>query len=203
MTTTDCGGTYERSSFGRSLNSEAADIATLVAQARRGDSATWTELVRRYENILHAAARRCRLSREEHDEAVQRTWQRAIEHLHELRDAAALPGWLATTARRECIALVRARVREAPAGDMFEYETTKRQADVVDAVISAEETRALLRALDDLPSTHRALMRALLESPVPSYAEISHRLSMPIGSIGPTRGRAMQRLAQALAPLRA
>jgi RNA polymerase sigma factor (sigma-70 family) len=202
MTTTSFGGTHDKSPGRGSLCPEAADTPTLVADALQGDSAAWTELVHRYGRIPHAAARRFGLNREEHDDAVQRTWQRAVEHLSELRDAAALPGWLATAARHECLALLRARVREAPSGDMFDCETTSGPADVADVLISAEEARALRRAVEDLPSSQRALMRVFLESPVPSYAEISHRLSMPIGSIGPSRGRAMQRLAQALAPLR-
>jgi RNA polymerase sigma factor (sigma-70 family) len=174
-----------------------------VARALEGDSIAWTELVTRYESILRAAARRLGLSREGKDDAVQRTWQRAVEHLHELRDPAALPGWLATTTRRECLAVLRARIREALVGDLFDRETTNGQPSLVDAVVSAEEARALRRAVEDLPSHQRALMHVLLETPVPSYAEISHRLSTPIGSIGPVRGRAMQRLARALAPLRA
>jgi DNA-directed RNA polymerase specialized sigma24 family protein len=77
------------------------------------------------------------------------------------------------------------------------------QSDMVDVLISTQEAEALHRAVEELPSHQRALIRALLETPVPSYAEISHRLNMPIGSIGPIRGRALQRLAAALAPLRA
>jgi RNA polymerase sigma factor (sigma-70 family) len=200
MTTSTCRQTDVRSSGRRSFAPDAADVGTLVAQAVQGDSAAWTELIRRHENILHGTARRFRLSREEHDDAVQRTWQRTVEHLCDLRNAAALPGWLATSMRRECLAMLRARVREAPAGDMSDHDARTDQPDVVDVVISSQEAQALHRAVEELPSPQRALIRALLETPIPSYAEISHRLNMPIGSIGPIRGRALQRLAAALAP---
>lgn len=202
MRTATCSrGTDVRSSGHRSFTSDAADVGTLVAQAIQGDSTAWTELVRRYEKILHAAAWRFGLSREEHDDAVQRTWQRAVEHLREVRDPAAVPGWLSTTARHECLAVLRARTREVPTGEILDRDIASGQADLADVIVSAEEARALHKAVEDLPSPQRALMRALLETPVPTYAEISRRLNMPIGSIGPIRGRAMRRLAAALAPL--
>ena len=200
MTTSTYHEADMRSSVRRSFTADGADVRTLVAQAIQGDPAAWTELVRRHESILHGTARRFRLSREDHDDAVQRTWQRALEHLRDVRDAAALPGWLATSMRRECLAMLRARVREAPAGDMSDHDAMTDQPDVVDVVISTQAAQALRRAVEELPSVQRALIRALLETPVPSYAEISHRLNMPIGSIGPIRGRALQRLAAALAP---
>jgi RNA polymerase sigma factor (sigma-70 family) len=203
MTTATCIRTELRSSDGRSSNLNAADARALVAHAIQGDSAAWTEIVRRYEPILHATAARFRLSREEHDDAVQRIWQRAVEHLHTVRDGAALPGWLATSMQRECLAMLRARARETPAGDMSDRDANTYEPDVIDVIAATQETEALHRAVAELPRHQQAVIRALLETPVPSYAEISNRLNMSIGSIGPTRRRALQRLASTLAPLRA
>jgi RNA polymerase sigma factor (sigma-70 family) len=202
MTTRTYNGTELRSSGGRSSTPNAADARALVAHAIQGDSAAWTEIVRRYEFILHATAHRFRLSHEEHEDAVQRIWQRALEHLHGLRDGAALPGWLATAMRRECLAILRARLRETPVGDMSDHDAKTVEPDVVDVIASTQKAEALHRAVTELPRRQQAVVRALLETPVPSYAEISNRLNMPIGSIGPIRGRALQRLASTLAPLR-
>src|SRR5262249_5245801 len=149
-----------------SLTSDEVDAPTLVARATRGDSLAWTEVVRRYESILHATARRFRLTPEEHEDAVQRTWQRALEHLPQLRNAAALPGWLATTVRHECLAVLRARSREAPAGDLLDSKTISGQPDLVEIVIHGEETRALHRAVKELPGPQRDLMQVFLETPV-------------------------------------
>jgi RNA polymerase sigma factor (sigma-70 family) len=202
MTTTTYNGTELGSSGRQSSTLSATDARALVAHAIQGDSAAWTEIVRRYEFILHATAHRFRLSHEEHEDAVQRIWQRALEHLHGVRDGAALPGWLATAMRRECLAILRARLRETPAGDMSDQDARNGEPDVVDVITSTQKAEALHRAVAELPGRQRAVIRALLETPVPSYAEISSRLNMPIGSIEPIRGRAVQRLASALAPLR-
>jgi RNA polymerase sigma factor (sigma-70 family) len=202
MTTTTGNGTEFRSSTGRSTTLNTADAQALVADAIQGDSAAWTEIVRRYGPILHATARRFRLSREEHEDAVQRIWQRAVENLHAVRDGAALPGWLATAMRRECLATLRARTRETPAGDMSDHYCNIGEPDPVDVITFTQKAAALHLAVAELPRRQRAVICALLETPAPSYAEISNRLDMPVGSIGPIRGRALQRLASTLAPLR-
>ena len=205
MTATTCNPAELRSSIGRSTTVGPADARALVADAIRGNSAAWTEIVRRYEPALHATARRFGLGREEHEDAVQRIWQRAVEHLPAVRDGAALPGWLTTSMRRECLTTLRTRLREMPSGDMSDhYSKTDEadEADVADVITSTQKAEALHRAVDELPHRQRAVICAMLETPIPSYAEISNRLNIPIGSIGPIRGRALRRLASILGALR-
>jgi DNA-directed RNA polymerase specialized sigma24 family protein len=127
MTTANLSDRAKRSS---PVPTDPQEARALVARATRGDSAAWTEIVQRYGLILHSTAWRYGLSPEEHDDAVQRIWQQAVEHLHTVRDGAALPGWLATSIRRECLAVIRARAREALAGDMAEHDAHTGQPDV-------------------------------------------------------------------------
>jgi RNA polymerase sigma factor (sigma-70 family) len=177
-------------------------MRVLVERATCGDSEAWTEIVQRYQGLLRHIAYRFNLGREERDDAVQRTWQRTVEHLHEVRDGAALPGWLATCMRRECLAGARAGRREWPTGDMIEHDTRLDEPDVLDLLVANDEATALHDAIKELPAQQQTLVKTLLETPPPTYAEISHRLGMPVGSIGPTRRRALQRLAVVLSTLR-
>jgi RNA polymerase sigma factor (sigma-70 family) len=184
------------------IPTDPAEARALVARAARGDSSAWNEIVVRYGSILHNTVRRYELTAEERDDAIQTIWQKAVEHLHTLRDGAALPGWLATSIRRECLAVIRARAREMPVSSMAEHDNGNRQPEIVDIVISIHEAAALHRSIRELPRQQRAIICALMETPVPTYAEISNRLNMPIGSIGPNRGRALAHLATSLARLR-
>jgi DNA-directed RNA polymerase specialized sigma24 family protein len=93
-------------------------------------------------------------------------------------------------------------MREMPIGSIAEHDSDNGQPEIVETVIFMQEAAALHRAIRELPSRQRALICALMETPAPTYAEISNRLSMPIGSIGPNRGRALAQLATNLAQLR-
>ena len=184
------------------IPTDPVEARALVARAARGDSTAWTEIVMRYGFILRNTARRYELTAEERDDAIQNVWQKAVEHLHTLRDGAALPGWLATSMRRECLAVIRARMREMPVGSLAEHDSDNGEPEIAETVIFMQEAAALHRAISELPNRHRALICALMETPAPTYAEISNRLKMPIGSIGPNRGRALAQLATNLAQLR-
>jgi DNA-directed RNA polymerase specialized sigma24 family protein len=85
---------------------------------------------------------------------------------------------------------------------MADHDSGNGQPEIVDTVISIHEAAALHRAISELPRQQRAIICALMETPVPTYAEVSNRLNMPIGSIGPNRGRALAQLAISLARLR-
>ena len=163
------------------------------------DDAAWSDLVGRYTSLLRGVTRRSGLPAEEADDVVQETWVRFFSSAGDIRDPERVPGWLATTARRECLARRRRTWREAPTYDGTAPEVV---ADVPDPVErwAAEQEAALLRAaVRTLPSRERALVELLLEPEPVSYSEISRRLAMPVGSIGPVRGRALRRLRAALA----
>jgi RNA polymerase sigma factor (sigma-70 family) len=146
-------------------------------------------LIARHEPRLRDITRRFRLTPAQADDAIQNTWLRLLTAT--LRDPDALPFWLATTARRECLHLLQAHVREFPSDDPALGERV--HAETPEDVLLAAERRAVVgRALAALPARRRALMRLLAAEE--DYHEVSEQLAMPVGSIGPTRARALEQL---------
>ncbi len=176
---------------------EAYPVPRLVAAAVDGNAKAWQELVARYTPLLLSVVRRHRLQDDDAEDVVQTVWLRLVEHLGELREPAALPGWILTTARNECLRVIRAR-RVIPSSDPFGHRSAA-GADVVDqavdtTMLDAERHGALLAAMAELPQRQRALLALLIEDPPVPYEEVSARLGIPVGSIGPTRARALARV---------
>jgi RNA polymerase sigma factor (sigma-70 family) len=177
------------------------DIERLVRTAAGGDDAAWCELVERFGGLVWAVARGHRLSNADAADVVQCTWLKLVQSLDDLRNPAAVGGWLATTARRECVRVLNASRQQIPCGD----DLLERPADEppLDADLLRRERDAVLwRAVDDLRPEDQALVRMLAADPPPSYNEISAALGMPTGSIGPTRARCLQRLRAGCSTLR-
>ena len=172
------------------------ETSDLVAAAAAGDSAAWDALVNQYSGLLWSIARGFRLSSADAGDAVQTTWLRLVENLDRIEDPAKLPGWLATTVRRECIRLLKRGGRERLSAD-DDLPDLADPADPLDThLLTEERDAALWVAFGRLPERCRVLLRALMVSPPSSYAEISAALGLPIGGIGPTRGRCLDQLRQ-------
>jgi RNA polymerase sigma factor (sigma-70 family) len=170
-----------------------AALAALVDAARAGDDAAWRCLVTRFERRLRDVVRSYRLSAADVDDVLQTTWLRLFSHIGEIREPAAIGGWLATTARRECLRLLQGPVREQLTDDPDLGE--QREQDGPESELLAAERRAVLnRALATLPERHRELMTLLASDAASDYQHISQTLAMPIGSIGPIRARSIARL---------
>jgi RNA polymerase sigma factor (sigma-70 family) len=168
-------------------------LATRLRLAASGNARAWSELVEEFEGMLWAIARGYQLCHADAADVVQTTWLRLAENLGRLREPARVGAWLATTARRECLRMLRASTRELP--DAEPPEATDTPSPPVDhALLGAERDAALRAALQQLPCRDQALLLMLVTDSPPSYAEIGAALRMPIGSIGPTRGRALARL---------
>lgn len=165
-----------------------------------GDDRAWAEVVSRYTGLLRGVTRRSGLPRDEADDVVQETWVRFFSCAGDLRDPECVPGWLATTARRECLARSRKQWRETPTHDGTTPEVVSEAPDPLERWAASQEAAALRVAVRALPARERALVELLLEPEPVSYSEISRRLVMPVGSIGPVRGRALRRLRGLLAP---
>ncbi|GAA3625067.1 hypothetical protein GCM10022236_29230 [Microlunatus ginsengisoli] len=177
-----------------SAMSEPALVADLVARARAGDQQAWNGLVDEFLPLVTAVIRRMRLPAVDADDVNQTVWLRLVEHLDDIREPLALAGWLSTVTRNEALRAIRARSRTLP----FDLERSSLEVVVEDlagdALIQWETHEALLAALDELPEKRRELLRLLLAEPPLSYREISARLGIPIGYIGPTRARALAQL---------
>lgn len=172
-------------------------LSTLVPAARGGDQHAWDTIVDRFLPLVGAIIRGHRLSEADGDDVSQTVWLRLVEHLGDLREPAALPGWIRTTTRNECLRLLaaRGRVRPVDPQDDGGQGLDAVEDDVADAELLVVERRQLLReALAELPEARRALLLLLVEVPPIAYEEISRRLGIPIGSIGPTRARALDQL---------
>jgi len=173
--------------------------ADLVAAARQHDSAAYEELIRRYESCVWATVRRYRLSDADAHDVVQVTWLRLVENLDRVRSPDHLGGWLATTASRECLRLLRGRGREIQvAEERLVDHPDDRCPDPEKQTVDNSMAVLLWEQVNSLPARGRTLLRALTCHDAPAYAELSTLIEMPVGSIGPTRGRYLKRLREDL-----
>jgi RNA polymerase sigma factor (sigma-70 family) len=173
-------------------------VPVLVARAADGDEQAWGALVDRYAPLVWSICRRYGLSRADADDVAQGVWLRLLESLPALRTPEALPGWLATTTRRDCLRVAQAlqgrAVRERSMGVEAPDDRPGVEADVEQDLLRAERRDALRAAYAALGERCRRLLGLLLLDPPPPYAQISAELDIPIGSIGPTRARCIEAL---------
>ena len=178
----------------RPLMDHPASVGGLVQAARDGDPAAWDSLVDQFLPLVRAVVSRVRLSPADAADVNQTVWLRLVEHLKEIREPDALAGWLATTARREALRAAAAAGRVVsldPAASALEDID---DAELDQVILDEERDTAMREALAELPTDRRRLLELLVADPPASYDEISRTLGIPIGSIGPTRARALAQL---------
>jgi RNA polymerase sigma factor (sigma-70 family) len=173
---------------------EALDIAQLVHSAAGGDRWAWERLHDRYSHIIWAITRTFKLGESDAADVFQVTWLRLLEHIDRLIFPDRVGSWLATTARHECLRLVEARQRVVLVRDDGEFGEVAHESDIDERLLAEERAGAVREALARLPGHHQRLLNLLMADPPASYAEISDQLGLPVGSIGPTRGRCLERL---------
>ncbi len=173
--------------------------AMLVLAAADGDQFAWKELVSRYGAMVWSIARAHRLDAADAADVSQTVWLKLVENLGRLKEPDRVGGWLSTTARHECLRVLRRTGRERPDGDLGLDQQPADDPSPEHMVIEDERRRRLWSALDRLSERCRVLLRALAHSPESSYADVAAALEMPIGSIGPTRSRCLERLRRTLA----
>ena len=173
-----------------------ATVCELVDRARGGDSEAWDELVERYAPLLWSICRKHRLVRSDADDVVQSVWLRLVDQLDKVREPAALPGWLATTARRECLRVL--YMSHGPNASMYakDVETLpdERLGLAEQGLLAAERQAALREAFAQLPQCGQQLISLLIADPPVPYADISAQLGIPVGSIGPNRSRYLSKM---------
>lgn len=193
------GGTVTRLRRRRGSGLTDEQVTELVRAAAAGDRAAWHTLVDRYVALLWAIALRHGLNDSDAADVVQTTWLRLLEHIDTVRDPARIGSWLATTAQRESLRTLAHRRRHVLKDDSALFDGPDRLlAPVDEALIAREQARAAQQALECLPPTWRSLVELLTQDPPPSYEQIGEDLGVPIGSIGPTRGRCVRRLRAAV-----
>ena len=170
--------------------------ADLVLRARKGDADAWDALVERFAPLIWSICGRYSLGRADAHDVGQYVWLRLVDQLEAIHDPAALPGWLSTTTQRECIHTLRAARSPQPLGHELDIESIPdEQTGMAEHELLRAERRAALReAFYRLPPPCQRLVALLLEDPPVPYAEISARLGIPVGSIGPSRLRCVRKL---------
>jgi RNA polymerase sigma factor (sigma-70 family) len=181
----------ETSSTSQSVQS--ASVATLVQKAKEADPAAWEELVARFGGMIAATGRRYRLTPPDVSELQQTTWLRLVENLHRIEQPERLGGWLATTARRESLALLRRAAKYRPGADQMLANMADQHLPDPAARPIAEEREVIVRAAwGGLRPRCQALLSQLITDEPLGYKDISKLLNMPVGSIGPTRARCLE-----------
>ena len=170
-----------------SMTEDDERVCLLVRRASDGDERAWADLIARYDRLVRHVVRAHGIDSATSEDIVQVTWCRAVQNLDRVRQPERLGAWLASTARNECLHVLRRFGRETPVED-----------DALHALIpdADEDVDVDPEGLEDV------VMRAfhtldLLTEPKPSYEQIGAALGRPVGSIGPTLGRCIDKLRQA------
>ena len=176
--------------------SDDLPVTTLVTRAANADQQAWGTLVERYAPLIWSICRRYQLGGADAEDVGQAVWLQLAGHMGKIRDPAAIAGWLATTTRRECIRVLRASsgpqaARYMPAVEIIPDEET---GTAEQELLAAERHAALREAITRLPPSCQQLITMLAEDPPVPYAQISAELGIPAGSIGPRRGRCLDKL---------
>jgi RNA polymerase sigma factor (sigma-70 family) len=179
----------------------ALDVAALVRRAAAGDMKAWEQLVEQYARLLWSITGEFKLIESDAADVVQTTWLRLLEHIHQIHYPDRVGSWLASTVRNECLRSVAARKRIVLSDAEVDLVDTAADAPEVDERLLANERAQTVRdAMSRLPRQSQRLLELLMADPPTSYTEISDELGIPIGSIGPTRGRCLARLRVLMQP---
>jgi len=171
-------------------------LTEMVEAANAGDRAAWHWLVERYAPLVMGVAARYRLGPDDAADVSQGVWLKLVEHLDDIREPRALPGWIVTTTRNEALRLLKTRQRAVPVDPQFAFafDEAADAGGLDDEMLRDEQHHALREGLRELRPQHRDLLLLLLADPPLSYDDISRQLDMPKGSIGPTRARCLEAL---------
>jgi len=170
------------------------EAGSLVERARVGDGEAWSRLVEGFLGLLAASLRPLNLSDSDMRDVTQTTWLRLAQHIDQIDDPTRVGGWLVTTARREGLRVVTQRrwvdVRLEADEERWADDAA---VEAFDRLVDRERDEAVQAVFERLPPRCKALLTELFKDPRPAYDEISRVLRIPIGSIGPTRGRCLKK----------
>jgi RNA polymerase sigma factor (sigma-70 family) len=192
---------YDDTSYARGGAVDRADVGALVQSAVDGDAAAWKALVEGLSPLVWSVVRSHRLSEADAHEVYQTAWFRFAQHLGRIREPEKAGAWLASTARHECLKVLKSLRRLTPTDDprlldRVSEDRTPEQSflDLEEAAAERERIRYLWQEFEELGDRCRQLLRVLMASPQPSYQEVSAALGIAVGSIGPLRQRCLRRL---------
>jgi RNA polymerase sigma factor (sigma-70 family) len=185
------------------INNDACTITTsnivdILPRVADGDPKAWEEILHRYNTLVSATVRSFRLQEADTLDAIQTTWLRLAQNVHRIQHPDRLGGWLVTTARRECLHILRHIRRTPTLSQTIQEALTDPSTGPEQRVIDSDTIRSLWEYVDELPPRRRAVLQALFTDNPPPYTQISDMTGIPLGGIGPTRTRALQQLQKKL-----
>ena len=173
----------------------AIDVEDLVRRAAQGDQEAWEGLIGQFSRLIWSITVDFKLTESDAADVVQTTWLRLLEHIDRIEHPARVGSWLAATARNACLRSLAAKKRVVLGHEDADLDDNIGQEPEIDEhLIANERARTVQDALSRLPRRWQRLLELLMADPPTSYSEISDQLGLPVGSIGPTRGRCMARL---------
>lgn len=167
---------------------------------RAGQSSGMSTLVDEVTPLLWHLARQQGLSHQAAEDVVQSTWLKLVEHAPAIADPQAVLKWLITTTKRDAWAVVARRQRDEPSAyaDVREQEPDTTAPSPEESLIAGVDGQLMWQHFATLPERCKTLLRVIAFADKPDYASVAQALGMPVGSIGPTRGRCLAKLRQAL-----
>ncbi len=193
-------GSRHNATSGPGASHRSVSVSALVQGARDGNSGAWEELVARFGGMIAATGRRYRLTPADVAELQQTTWLRLVENIHRVEQPERVGGWLATTARRESLLLVKRAAKYYSGADQMLVNMADGSLPEPDARPIAGEREAVVHAAwGRLKPRCQELLSLLVSDEPVGYSNLSTLLQMPVGSIGPTRARCLEHLRRLVA----
>ena len=181
-------------------SSLADQVAMCIRRHLDGDPEAMTDLTRRVKPWLYRIARSYRLPHEMADDVVQSTLLTTLLQVHRLRDPESGLSWLSVIARRDALRVINLERRYVCVDDVESLHPVPASSAGPEEIVLDDVYRAVIRrTIAKLPHRHRVLLEQLIHADQPSYAAISAALQVPVGSIGPTRRRGLERMRRLLA----
>jgi RNA polymerase sigma factor (sigma-70 family) len=199
-TTTQTAETHLLPTAPNASSALADQVAGCIRRHVAGDREAMADLTRHVTPWLYHVVRCYRLQQSTTDDVVQSTLLVALLHLHELRDPGSGLSWLTVVARREALRVINLERRYVCVDDVDSLHAVPASSAGPEEIVLDDVCRAMVRrAIARLPHRHRVLLERVVHSDEPSYATISAELQIPVGSIGPTRRRGIERMRRLLA----
>lgn len=181
-------------------NSLATRAANSFRAYRGGDASGMSTLVDEVTPLLWSVARQQGLGRPAAEDVVQASWLKLVEHADAIHDPQSVLKWLITTTKRDAWHVCARNRREEPAShyDVRDEEVDEVAPSPEDSIVASEEFGLMWQHFSGLSDRCKTLLRVIAFADRPDYANIADALGMPVGSIGPTRGRCLAKLRLAL-----
>ena len=174
------------------------DLESLVRKCRQGDAEAWDCLVDKYQALVYSIAIRHGLAADDAADVFQQTFQALHSGLDQIRNDATIPRWLAVTAARESLKILRFKKRTVDADDLtLEQIVDNEERSAESSALESWQSAALRESIAKINGRCKDLLTLLYFEDLP-YDEVTARMGIPMGAIGPTRARCLEKLRKAL-----